>query len=135
MSKKELVIRGQTVKSWKGLKLEAWSSISRFSKIKVSRGSKAVVYLDKNGTPKVFAFDTFALLDILSAIDEPLLDKLSDEEYHSAKTNPAGWMIDKIESRMPVHPKFAQSLKNAVREAGCKGWVPLSKLCADLGLT
>ena len=90
---------------------------------------------DKGGVPKAFVFDTFAFLDILSDIDNKLLDKLSDEEYHDKAFNPAGWLIDKIEATLPLNPKFVAKLKKSSAEADKKGWIPFEEIERKLGLT
>ena len=91
----------------------------------ISKPSQAAVAVDKNGNPQIFVLNTFALLDILSAVDETLVDKLSIQEYHSKKHNPAGWLIDELESRLPLKTDFIASLKDALQEAGREGWFPL----------
>ena len=94
----------------------------------VSKSSKAAVALDQNGDPQIFILDTHALLDVLSAIDAALLDKLSLEDYHSKKYNPAGYLIDELECHLPLKKIFIASLKVALEEANRKGWVPLPSL-------
>ena len=84
------------VKELKDAKLVGWTK-SMLSKFKLHRDSGAGIIVDKNGVPQLFLFDTSALLDILSTIDEALVDRLSDEEYNSKSANPAGWLIDEIE--------------------------------------
>ncbi|MBA3046784.1 hypothetical protein KKC83_00355 [Patescibacteria group bacterium] len=116
-------------------KLVSWHKAIHGSPIKLAKDSHAGVIIDKQGTPQMFVFDTFAFLDILSEIDDRLADKLSHKEYHSKTDNPAGWLIDEIEAKLPVNPGFVQSLKNSIKEADKKGWVPFSKIQADLGLT
>jgi hypothetical protein len=91
--------------------------------------------VDKNGSPQIFVFDTFALLDILSKVDEELVDRLSTEEYHDKSVNPAGWLIDKIEAKLPLNPDFILSLKKSIDEAKKKGCVPLEKIEQELGLS
>lgn len=120
------------LKSAKLIPLEKMVSASVF---KFNKGSKAAVVIDKNGTPQVFIFDTFALLDMLSKIDESLVDRLSTQEYHNKSVNPAGWFIDKIESKLPLNPNFILSLKKAIAEAKKKGWIPFEKIQQELGLT
>ncbi len=115
-------------------KLISWNKAIPKSPIKLDKNSHAGVIIDKQGTPQAFIFDTFAFLDVLSEIDDKLADKLSHKEYHSKTSNPAGWLIDEIEAKLPVNPNFIQSLKNAIKEADEKGWVPFSKIQADLGL-
>lgn len=118
----------------KDAKLVPWRKVVPLSVFKLSKGSRAGVVLDKEGVPQLFIFDTFALLDILSTVDEALVDKLSPEDYYQKSVNPAGWLIDEIESRLPLNPKYVKSLKKAINEAEEKGWVPFSKIKRELGL-
>ena len=105
------------------------------SPIKLSRGSRAGVIVDADNAPQLFMFDTFAFLDVLSEIDDALADKLSHEEYYSKSANPAGWLINEIEAKLPVNPALIVSLKDAIKEAEVKGWVPFSKIQAELSLS
>ena len=121
------------VKELKGAKLVSWTK-SILSKFKLHKDSRAGIIVDKNGIPQLFIFDTPAFLDVLGTFDEALVDHLSDEEYHSKTANPAGWLIDEIEAKLPPNPKFVQSLKDAIEEAKRKGWVSFSKIQKNLGL-
>lgn len=115
-------------------KLIAFNKIAPASVFKLTKGSKAAVIVDKKNTPQLFIFDTFALLDVLSKIDEALVDRLTTEEYHNKSINPAGWLIDKIESKLPLNPDFVLSLKNSLAEAKKKGWIPFKEIEQELGL-
>ena len=106
------------------VKVVPWERVAPKSVFPLERGSRAGVVLDRAGVPRVFVFDTFALLDVLSAIDERLLDRLSDEAYHAKEANPAGWLIDELEAHLPVREEYIQSLKEALAEAKRKGWIP-----------
>lgn len=90
----------------------------------LEKGSKAGVVVNRQGVPKLFIFDTFAFLDVLSKIDEVLLEKLSAEDYYSKNINPSGWLVDTIESKLPVNENHIKSLKSSIREAKKKGWIP-----------
>lgn len=118
----------------KDAKLVPWQKVAPLSVFKLKKSSRAGVVLDANGTPHLFIFDTLALLDILSEIDEKLVDRLPVSEYHSKSVNPAGWLIDELESRLPLNPKYIRSLKDAIDEANKKGWVPFSKIQKELEL-
>ncbi len=107
-----------------GAKCVPWKRLAPKSIFPLEKSSRAGVVLDRAGTPRVFVFDTAALLDVLSAIDAQLVDRLPDKAYHSKDANPAGWLIDELESRLPVSPEYIQSLKEAITEAKRKGWVP-----------
>ena len=117
----------------KDAKLVPWQKVVPFSVFKLKKGSRAGVVLDTKGTPHLFIFDTFALLDILSEVDEKLVDRLPISEYHSKSVNPAGWLIDELESRLPLNPKYIKSLKEAIDEANKKGWIPFSKIQKEFG--
>ena len=115
-------------------KLVPWKKIVPLSVFKLSKGARAGIVVDKENVPQLFIFDTFALLDVLSVIDEALLDKLSPNDYYKKSVNPAGWLIDEIESRLPLNPQYVKSLKKAIDEAEKKGWVPFSKIKKELSL-
>jgi len=114
------------------IKFKPWEKFA--PRFKLGKDSRAGVFLDKKGAPQAFVFDTWALLDILSEIDEALLDKLSDEEYSSKAANPAGWLIGEIESKLPVSKDFAQSVLAARKEAVEKGWIPAEEVFRNLKL-
>lgn len=116
------------------LKSVKWSEFVPKSIVPLHKDSKAMVIADKKGTPQLFIFDTYALLDLLSEIDEKLLDRLSDKDYYSRQANPAGWLIDQIETRLPLKEEYVQSLKQAIQEARKKGWIPLEDLEKELNL-
>lgn len=117
-----------------GAKLVPWSKVVPMTTFRLGRDSRAGVVLDQNDTPQLFIFDTFALLDVLSEIDEKLVDKLSSEDYHSRQVNPAGFLIDEIESQLPLNSNYIQTLKKAIDEANKKGWIPFSEIQAELNL-
>jgi hypothetical protein len=121
------------VREIKDTKLVSWAK-SILAKFKLHKDSRAGIIVDKNGIPQLFIFDTPAFLDVLGTVDEALVDRLSDEEYHSKTANPAGWLIDEIEAKLPPNPQFVQSLKDALEEARRKGWVSFSKIQKSLGL-
>ena len=115
-------------------KLVSWKHLSPASIFPLERGSRAGIIVDREGKPQLFIFDTFALLDVLSRIDEALVDRLLPREYHSKTINPAGWLIDELEEKLPLDPKYIKSLKDAIDEANKKGWVPFEKIEQELEL-
>jgi len=119
----------------KDARLVAWKKLVPLSVFKLSSGSRAGVVVDKEGTPQLFVFDTPALLDVLSTIDESLSGKVSHKEYHSKSVNPAGWLIDEIEAKLPLSPKYVDSLREAIAEAEERGWVPFEKIRSELAFS
>lgn len=115
-------------------RLEAWTKFAPKSVFPLQRGSRAGVVVDREGKPQLFVFDTFALLDVLSEVDDKLLDLLSDEAYVSKETNPAHWLIGEIEDKIPLSDEYIQSLKDAIAEAERKGWIPFEKIERELEL-
>lgn len=116
-------------------KLIPWERLAPKSVFRLEKGSRAGVVVDRTGTPRVFVFDTSAFLDVLSAIDERLVDRLSDDAYHSKNANPAGWLIDELETKLPLSHEYVQSLREAIAEAQRKGWVPFEEVERALNLT
>lgn len=110
----------------------SWDKIVPKSVLSLEKDSKAAIVQDRKGRPYLFVFDTFAFLDILSAIDEKLVDRLSSDEYHSKEVNPTGWLIDEIETRLPLDSTYIKSLKDAINEAKEKGWIPIEKIEQEL---
>ena len=112
--------------------LVSWQSIIPKSVFPLEKGSHAGVVLDRAGVPRYFVFNTHALLDVLSEIDEPLADRLSSEEYYSKTANPAGWLIDELEKNLPLSGDYVDSLKSAIGEAQKKGWISFRKIETEL---
>ena len=115
-------------------RLIPWERVVSGNVFPLGKGSRAGVVLDRQGAPRLFIFDTSALLDVLSEIDEKLVDRLSSGEYHSKAANPAGWLIDAIEEKLPVSNDYIHSLKSAIAEAKKRGWVPFEKIERELEL-
>ena len=115
-------------------KIISWEKVTPKAIFPLEKSSRAGVVVDRDGVPHFFIFDTSAFLDVLSRIDESLVDRLPSEEYHSKKANPAGWLIDEIETRLPLNPKYILSLKKALEETKKKGWVPFEKIERELNL-
>ena len=116
-------------------KLVSWKKIAPQSVFPLGKGSHAGVVLDRAGGPRYFVFNTNALLDVLSEIDESLLECLSSEDYYSKVANPAGWLIDRLESKLPLSADYVYSLKSAIGEAQKKGWISFKKIEAELQLS
>lgn len=112
----------------KKIEFVSWQKIVPKRVFKFSKNSQVVAVLEQ-GAPRYVFFNINGFLDMLSEIDEKLVDKFSAKDYYSKKHNPAGWLIDEIESKLPVNPKYANSLKQIIAEANKKGWIPFKNLC------
>lgn len=113
LTKIKSLTRPASLKS--AVKFKSWNKFT--PGFKLNKNSRAGVFLNKKNAPQAFIFDTWSLLDILSEIDDALLDKLSDADYYSKAVNPAGWLIDAIETKLPLANEFTESLKQEVTKA------------------
>ena len=95
------------------------------SPLKFGPGSHAGVVSDPHGHPQVFVFNTTALLDLLSTIDSALETRLSPTDYHSKTVNPAGWLIDEIESRLSPQKSLQITLREALLQVEKSGLIQL----------
>lgn len=113
--------------------LGKFASIPKELKKSAPEVFKAVAVVDKKGSPRYFIFDTYALWDLLCAFDAKLEENVSPEEY--VFRNPVGWLIDAIESHLPINPKLAARLRKGIKEAEKLGLVPFEKIKSELGLS
>ena len=88
--------------------------------------SGASVIMDENSTPLGFVFGRNSFISLCTIIDNEFEEKVKDPK--KAYNNPAGRLIDLIESRLPVNPGFTKKLKISISEAKQTGWIPLEEL-------
>ena len=114
--------------------LEKFAALPKETKAELasSKDFKAAVVTDKKGAPRYFIFDTYSLWDMLCVFDTKLEENASSREY--VFHNPVGWLIDAIESHLPINPKLALRLKKGIEEAKKLGLVPFKKIKRELGL-
>lgn len=98
-----------------------------------SKKFNAAVVVNKSGSPKYFIFDTYSLWDMLCAFDTKFEEAVSSKEY--VFHNPVGWLIDAIETHLPVNPKLVLRLKKGIAEAKKLGLVSFEKIKHELGLS
>lgn len=105
--------------------------LSNFSKKagKYLSASQTNVVVDKDGTPLGFVFGRNAFIDFLEKIDTEFQNKVKNPR--SAYNNPAGKLIDLIEERLPLNPKFVKDLKVSVQTKN-KAWIPLAQIAKSL---
>ena len=77
--------------------------------------SGASVVMDGKNTPIQFIFGRDAFISFLEHIDSEFEKNISNPDI--AYNNPAGKLIDLIEERLPLHPKFVKDLKESISKS------------------
>lgn len=90
------------------------------------------VVVDGKGIPLGFIFGRDAFISFLEYIDNEFEKNLDDPE--KAFNNPAGKLIDLIEEKLPVNPKFVKEIKEARANAKRTGWVSLEEIERSLNV-
>lgn len=104
---------------------------SKFSKVgKNSAISSSSVIVDKNNIPLGFVFGRDSFISLCTIIDEEFEKRVKDPKI--AYDNPAGRIIDLIEAKLPVNPKFKAELKDSIQSAKKTRWIPLDEVAAAL---
>ncbi len=120
------------------VKLEALGKLVKMPK-ELTRGLafpkefKAGVIVDRENAPRYFVFDASSLWDMFCAFDERFEKTASTEEY--VHHNPFGWLVDAIESILPLNPKLVVKLKRGIAQAEKLGFVPFRKIMRRFGLS
>lgn len=106
--------------------------LSKFAKKagKILSTSETKVVVDRDGTALGFVFGRNAFIDFLERIDSEFQDKVKNPKQ--AHNNPAGKLIDLIEERLPLNPKFVKDLKASINGAKSKDWIPLEQIAKSL---
>lgn len=94
--------------------------------------SDTSVVVDKKGTPVGFVFGRDSFISLCTIIDEEFEKKVSDPK--KAYDNPAGRIIDLIEEKLPVNPKFKAELKDSIQSAKKTRWIPLDEITSALNV-
>lgn len=76
--------------------------------------SEISVVVNEGGIPLGFVFGRDSFVSFLEHIDEQFEKKVDDPE--KAFDNPAGRLIDLIEERLPLNPRFARELKETLKK-------------------
>ena len=93
---------------------------------KISFLSNASVVVDRKGVPLGFVFGRDSFISFLEHIDGEFEKKVDDPK--KAFDNPAGKLIDLIEERLPINPKFIKDLKSSIAEVKKNNWIPFERV-------
>lgn len=104
----------------------------KYSKNATIIPSRASVILDKDNIPAGFIFGRNAFISLCTIIDEEFEKRVSDPR--KAYDNPAGRIIDAIEEKLPVNPKFAQDLKDSIKNTKEKDLLSLDEIARFLNV-
>jgi hypothetical protein len=114
--------------------MERFAALPNELKKEIShKNFKAGVVVDKKGSPKYFVFDTYSFWDLLCAFDTKFEESVSAKEY--VFHNPVGWLIDAIETHLPLNPKLVSKLKRGILEAKKLGLVSFEKIKHELEIS
>lgn len=101
---------------------------SKFSP-KASLSGASVVMNGKN-TPLGFVFGRDSFISFLQRIDDEFEKRIATPKL--AFDNPAGRLIDLIEERLPLNPKFVKDLKSSISRKDKSSWISLDQLSRSL---
>ncbi len=74
----------------------------------------ASVITDQKGIPLGFVFGRDSFISFCTVIDEEFEKRVEDPK--AAYNNPAGRLIDAIEEKLPLNPKFVSGLKSSIKK-------------------
>lgn len=100
----------------------------KFSKkvSKIASLDDTSVIVDKRGVPLGFVFGRDSFISFLEHIDNEFEKRIKDPEH--AFNNPAGKLIDLIEEKLPVNPRFIKDLKSSLSESQKSKWISLEEI-------
>lgn len=98
---------------------------------KLNLSDISVVVDDKN-IPLGFVFGRESFISLCTIIDTAFEKGVNDSK--KAFDNPAGKIIDLIEEKLPVNPKFTSSLKSSIKGAENTRWIPFEEVMHSLNV-
>lgn len=94
--------------------------------------SNASVIVDQKNIPLGFVFGRDSFISFCTVIDDEFENRVKDPK--KAYDNPAGRLIDLIEEKLPINPKFARDLKDSIKNAQQTRWIPLDEVSRSLNV-
>src|SRR3990167_10976741 len=109
-------------------------SLAKLTKTKKTfpLSSRISVIVNSKRTPLGFVFGRDSFIAFLEKIDEEFEAKVKDPKQ--AYNNLAGRLIDLIEEKLPVNPKFVKDLKTSISDAKKTRWIPLEEIKHSLNV-
>lgn len=105
-------------------KLIPFKKFSKKANLLVS--SDTSVMVDKTGVPLGFVFGRDAFISFLQHLDNEFEKNIASPDV--AFNNPAGRLIDLIEEKLPVRPKFIKDVREARAKAKKTGWINFEEI-------
>lgn len=105
-----------------------------FRKFSIGRPSLSggSVVVNEQNIPLGFVFGRDSFISLCTAIDDEFEKRVKDPKI--AFNNPAGKIIDLIEEKLPVNPKFKADLKDSIKSARQTRWISLEEISAALNV-
>lgn len=88
--------------------------------------------INKTGVPLGFVFGRDSFINFLEYIDSEFEKRVKDQK--KAYDNPAGRLIDLIEAKLPLNPKFVKDLKSSVTKTRKSDWISLDEISHSLNV-
>ena len=104
---------------------------AKFSKNRTPLAGASVV-VDSKDTPLGFVFGRDSFISFLEYIDNEFEKNIPNPDV--AFNNPAGKLIDLIEEKLPVRPKFIKDVKEAREKAKKIGWINFEEIERSLNV-
>ena len=106
-------------------------ALAEFTKIKsMPYLSETSVIMDKNKNPLGFVFGRDAFITMLEHIDDEFDKRVADPEKYF--NNPAGKLIDAIESKLPLNPDFVRKLKLIISSTNKSDFISIDEIMKNI---
>lgn len=106
-------------------------ALAKFTKIEsMPYLSETSVILDKNKNPLGFVFGRDAFITMLEHIDDEFEKRVTDQKKYF--DNPAGKLIDAIESKLPLNENFVNKLKLIIATTDKSDYISIDEIMKNI---
>ena len=106
-------------------------ALAKFTKIKsMPYLSETSVIMDKNRNPQGFVFGRNAFITMLEHIDGEFEKRVTDQKKYF--DNPAGKLIDAIESKLPLNEDFVNKLKLIISTTNKSDYISIDEIMKNI---